>query len=260
MVFHLDRRYRSLTRDLELPDGSRRVYHYHVRKTGGTSLNGSFMTLGHEDPQAVERRIARSALHRTISGRYTFAAHHRRVLEEGAFFFGWSHLPSHRLRLPPETFTVTVLRDPVKRVLSHYNYLRAGDSPGTAFPAPASERRLAAGGLSGFIDELPRRDLLRQLFMFSRRYDVSEAVDRLLGCSAVLRTETFDADLAALGRRLALPLVSRHDRVSGSATAPTAAELDRLREELEPEYELLRRLAPAPRPEPVDGVGPDLAR
>jgi hypothetical protein len=243
LELRLDPRYRRLARRLEFPDGSQRIYCHHIRKTGGTSLHSSFIALGGEDPVEVQRRMHDSLLLRTISGGYVFAAERLSVLSEGSYFYAWSHRPAHEVRLPPNTFTVTVLRDPVTRVLSLFNYLVAGDDPTMPFQAPASERELAAHGLSSFLDRLPKRFLLRQLFTFSPAFDVAEAADRILTCSFSFHTESFDAGLAQLGERLTLPLRPRRDRASPRvAPPPSADELERLGEMLEPEYSLLQRL------------------
>lgn len=231
--------FRSLPDASLLPDGIERVYCYHVRKTAGTSLNLSFLGLGGEDPLDVQRRIERSSLHRTTSGPYAFVAHQRALLDQGRYFYGWSHLPAHRLALPQRTFTVTILRDPVERVVSYYNYLRQGDEPDMAFPVGGLERSLADKGFGSFLDDVPNSSLLAQLFMFSRTYDVAAAVERILGCSWIMFTDEYDAGLAALARRLALPLAPRRDRSSTVATDVPGPEHDRLREMLDPEYELL---------------------
>jgi len=238
--------YRRLSRRYRLPEGMRRVYCYHVRKTAGTSLHYGFLGLGGEDPLEVQRRIAGAALHRTVSGGYAFAAHEQRLLEQGHYFYGWSHLPAHHVRLPRRTFTVTILRDPVRRVLSLYSYLLEGDEPGMPFPAPESGRAAARRGFSAFLDELPPKELLRQLFMFSPRFDVAEAADALGRCSAVLFTEDFESGFASLARRLDLPLVSHRARVTRRRVEPSDSELERLRHMVEPEYALLGRLAPSP--------------
>jgi hypothetical protein len=78
--------------------------------------------------------------------------------------------------------------------------------------------------------------------MFSSRFDVSEAGDRIAACSSVFFTEDFADGLAALGRRLDLPLEVRRVRVTGNRSSLTDSQRERLRSRLEPEYELLRRL------------------
>ncbi len=146
-TIRLDPTYRRLSDGYHLPDGWRRVYCHHIRKTAGTSLFLSFLALGGEDPMDVWRRINAARLPRTISGPYAFASIHRRLLAEGAYLFGRAHRPAEDQPLPPGTFTVTVLRDPVARVHSYYDYLVAGDAPDTPgrvadARAPARRRRV----------------------------------------------------------------------------------------------------------------------
>ncbi len=237
-----DPTYRRLASSYELPDGSRRVYCYHVRKTAGTSLHLSFMALGGEPPLEVYRRMSESRLHRTISGRYAFVSYHPRLLSEGAYFYGRSHRPMDELSLPPRTFTVTILRDPVARVHSYFDYLVAGDRPDTPGPVRRRERVLASGGFDSFLDGIPVERLLAQLRMFSVRFDVAEAADRIAGSSSVFFTEDYVSGLAELGRRLELPLEVHRARVTGERSALTTVQTERLRNRLEPEYELLRQL------------------
>ncbi len=247
-----DPTYRRLARTFELPDGSRRIYCYHVRKTAGTSLYLSFMALGGEDPTVVWRRITTSRLPRTISGGYSFVANSRRLLAEGAYFFGRSHRAADDQPLPTRTFTVTILRDPVERVHSLFDYLVAGDEAGVPGRVAESERTVARDGFDAFLDRVPPRDLLNQLNTFSKRQEVSEAADRIAACSSVLFAEDFAGGLGRLGQRLELPLSPQRARVTGSRSVLTEDQTERLRTRLEPEYELLRRLQEG-------GIGPTRA-
>ena len=233
----------------ELPDGSRRVYCYHVRKTAGTSLYLSFLALGGEDPMEVWRRITTSRLPRTVSGRYSFASNNRRLLAEGRYFYGRSHRGAADQPLPSKTFTLTVLRDPVERVHSLFDYLVAGDEPGVPGRVADRERALASAGFDAFLARVTPKDLLNQLTMFSGRLEVSEAADRIAGCSSVFFAEDFADGLARLGQRLGLPLAPQRARVTTNRSSLSDAQRERLRTRLEPEYELLRRLAEG-------GIGP----
>jgi Sulfotransferase family len=226
-----------------LPDGFRRIYLFHVRKTAGTSLVRSFLALGGEDPSAVERRIAGSLLSRTRSGQYVVTCG-LGTLQQGSYFFGWSHMAGHRLRLPGRTFTIALLRDPVARVLSYYRYLIAGDAgQGTGWRVQNDERALAGESFSDFLENIPDELLLNQLYMFSRRFDVSEAVDRIGECSAIMMTETYERDLRNLTLTLGLALGYRHERITALTKARIDEnQLDALRDRLTAEYELLEKL------------------
>jgi hypothetical protein len=167
---------------------------------------------------------------------------HRRLLAEGSYFYGRSHHAVADQPLPPSTFTVTILRDPIARVHSYFDFLVSGDEPNLPVRVSEQERRKARDGLDTFLDRVPTAYLLNQLSTFSKTFDVSEAVDRIAQCSSILFTEDFAEGLAVLGRRLELPLVARRARVTGTRSSLTDEERERIRSRVEPEYELLRRL------------------
>jgi hypothetical protein len=235
-----------------LPDGSQRIYLFHIRKTAGTSLVRSFLALGGEDPSAVERRISSSLLSRTRSGHYVLTCG-RGTLQQGDYFFGWSHMAGHRLRLPRRTFTIVMLRDPVARVLSYYRYLLAGDAVqgDMAWRVQNDERALAGESFSDFLKNIPDELLLNQLYMFSRRFDVSEAAERILECSAIMMTEKYDLDLRNLASNLSLTLEYRRERITALAKAPVEEkQIEALRDRIAIEYELLEKLGASGRLSP----------
>jgi hypothetical protein len=225
----------------------KRIYCYHIRKTGGTSLHFSFLGLGGEDPAAVQQRLEASSLHRTISGNYAFVAHQRPLLDQGDYFYGWSHLPARRVSLRPGTFTITIFRDPIDRVVSYYSYLCHGDQQGMAFAVGQSERALSDKGFSVFIKELPKEQLLAQLFMFSRSLSVPEAAEQIARCSCVMFTDEYESGLVSLARRLALPLTPKRERTTRARLELSSDERERLRHLLQPEYDLMRQVRDQPR-------------
>jgi hypothetical protein len=244
LELQFDPRYRALAAQYRLPEGSRRVYCHHIRKTAGTSLLLAFLALGGEDPHVVwERMVSGPGLPRTISAEYAFVSFHRRLLAEGHYLFGRAHRPVEEQPLPAATFTVTILRDPMARAHSYYDYLVSGDAEGTPRPVSRHERAMAGDGFDAFLDRVPVRHLLAQLHTFSTGCDIGEAVDRIASCSSVLFTERYAEGLAELATRLDLPLAPHRARVTGTRSTLTEAQSERLRTRLEPEYELLRHLA-----------------
>jgi hypothetical protein len=84
---------------------------------------------------------------------------------------------------------------------------------------------------------------LSQLHTFSVALDVGEATDRIARCSSVFFTERYEEGLAGLGAVLDLPLTVHRARVTGNRSTLSAVQADRLRTMLEPEYDMLGRLA-----------------
>ncbi len=95
-------------------DGSQRIYHYHLKKCGGTSLN-SWLEWHFPDDgrwtEAVDNQYYLAMRAGTPPIQQALAS----LLEAspGAF----THIPLSGI-LPPQTFSVTVLRNPVKRIVS----------------------------------------------------------------------------------------------------------------------------------------------
>lgn len=219
-----------------------RVFHFHVRKTAGTSLNAAFWALGGLDLKQV-------ADSREISGNgLTFVRFDRRLIAKGKYFFANSHQPAHRIRLPRRTFTVTILRDPAARVLSYYRYLRWARANPTARdldPAVESlgpETETLGSDFRDFLARIPQDRLLAQVSMFSKRMDPHEAADNALACNAVCFTETYAEDLAWLATELELELEQRRERSLGERVSITPEERDLLRERLAPEQTMIERV------------------
>jgi hypothetical protein len=256
-----------------------RIYHFHVRKTAGSSLDAAFWALG---GTSVERVSKSQAAGKTVRGNgLGFVFHDAELIAKGDYFFASSHDPAYRLQVPPETHTVTILRDPLARAVSYYSYLLWARANPRAYEAePFVDRLLREGrfldgrlpyfrrqlsrsrgespiralGLgrrkprgtdktfANFLTLAPPRHLMAQLHMFSPRMDPEEAAENALSCSTVSFTETFSEDLKRLGSRLGLDLAERREKAFVEGVELTSREFQLLRARLKPEYEMIDRV------------------
>jgi Sulfotransferase family len=235
----------SLLPHLEWRNGDfRRIYLYHVRKTAGTALIFSFMRLSQTDPHLIDRRL--SHFYFAQSHGYRFVADNEALIRQGSYFFAYSHLPAYIIN-PPEvgTFKFTVLRDPIERVVSLYQYLASPDTDSSySHKAMIEERRWATEGFDRFLDQIPVQHLRNQLHMFSKSGSVNEAVHCLNKLDMVLRTEYLNRDLNHLQEALDLRFSLTRERSSLLRFVPTDAQRSRLHDLLIPEFEILRQLGP----------------
>jgi hypothetical protein len=229
----------------------KRVYHFHVRKTAGTSLNAAFWALGGFDLQAVSNS-------QLLEGNgLKFVRGNQGLIEEGDYFFANSHQPAYELRLPPDTYTITILRDPAARVISYFRYLLwarghreareeepfidsvVAESSFLDRRFPPRRREVT---FRDFLERVPSRHLLNQLHMFSARMDPSEAAEAALACSATCFTETYPEDLRRVAAELRLDLEEKRERGFGEKVEPSDREREMLRERLAPEYAMIERV------------------
>jgi hypothetical protein len=137
----------------------------------------------------------------------------------------------HAIALPPGTFTITCLRDPVDRMISLYRmFLDLAAKDSTEVPSWfLRERHWMGNSFSDFLKRLPREMVQQQLYMFSRSFDVDEAIGNIASCSHVMVMEEFSAGLDRLNAKLGLRLPNVAGvRKSEAAFEPTETELGTL--------------------------------
>jgi hypothetical protein len=232
---HLAVRYR-------IGDRYRRIYFYHVRKAAGTSVNKMFLSLGREDGGEGFARLSAHPDHCVISGGKIFVGWNAQLIEKGDYFYAFSHIPSHRLRMPKDTFTITCLRDPVDRVLSHYRMLLEFEQSALPHISFQEEREWLGHSFEEFLSRIPPEHLLNQLFMFSSDFSVDEAFQKISGLSHVLFVEDFRQGVDELSSKLNMKLNPIHTRRTSVESCLSYEEMKLLRSVLEPECVLYERL------------------
>ncbi len=226
------------------PLGFERIYLYHIRKTAGSSLRWTFMDLGGHDLRGGEKERHLNTHGWVVHGGYAYVTHNRYLLERIPYFFGDSHFPFHDVRIPDRTFTITILRDPVARVISHYRMLLHWQKADIDHPAKRIEASFLGNSFSEFLEKLPRTHLMRQLYMFSPRFDVDEAVRNLSKVNFIMLTERYNEHLGELAKVLALDLKPLAEKAGYGSVPLSDDDRARLREALAPEYALLQAAVP----------------
>ena len=225
-----------------LPNGYRRIYQFHIRKTGGTSIVKMFHALGGEPTGEVYERLIETNPRKVSSGGFVFSGWQLPLIEQGDYFHAFSHLPQHRIKLPKRTWTFTCFRDPVDRVISHYRMLLDMKETGSLHPCFATEGQWLADSFEEFLDRIPREHLLNQLYMFSESLSIDEAIRHIRKLNHWMFLDRFQEGITRLNELTGLDLKTDHQRKSSNRYEPSSRDKEKLRKLVEPEYEMLSRL------------------
>ena len=219
------------------------IYHYHIRKTGGTSINFAF--LSHSDAPDLDnfyRKLARKKNSRLIANERVFVGWNKRLIEGGKYFYAFSHTPAHELQIPKNTFTFTCLRDPARRVISHYKMLRYYQENNIAHPCMRVEGAWLGDSFDDFLENIPKNHLMNQLYMFSKNYNIEEAEARIRACSYYFFTENMKQGIADLATQLNLELPLSHQKKYDIDWHIGESQMAYLKEKLALEYRLIEKL------------------
>jgi hypothetical protein len=225
-----------------LPDGFRRIYHFHIRKTGGTSLNTIFLSTCGEDGKNVYTELNNATNHRVIKNDKIFQGWNPKLIRQGDFYYAFSHLPAHQIALPPKTFTITCLRDPIRRLLSLYRMLQEQIERDDQHPGLKAQKHYLRPHFVDFVDALPEWERLNQLYMFSEQMDIKQAYEAIKKCNIYFFTEDFNAGIAQINEKLRLSLRPIHLRAGKKQIVLADQDLKYLRQRLYQEYQLLALL------------------
>ncbi|MCD4761348.1 hypothetical protein K8R32_00100, partial [bacterium] len=171
-----------------------------------------------------------------------FVGWNKSLIEKGNYFYAFSHIPAHELNLPPKTFTISIFREPIKRIMSHYNMLLEYKQKNIDHKCMKIEGQWLGESFNDFLDLIPKKYLLNQLYMFSSAFSVKEAGERALNCGCVFTTEEYASGIKRISNKLNLDLKYLNIRKSSYNYQLSEEELIMLKLKLEPEIELYEKI------------------
>ncbi len=197
-----------------LPDGIDRVYHLHIRKSAGTSINSAFWALDGFTLDKVRREPI------VIGRKHSFVRYSDVLINKGDYLFASSHFAQWELNLKPNTFTFTMFRDPYKRLVSLYKYYcwvtQVDDETGykldPSFFVLKKQKHLLNKNFKDFIDNLNEKYLSNHLYTFSKTLDKEEAFENLKKVNKVYFQDNFDKAINDLNESLRLDLQVKNER------------------------------------------------
>ena len=175
------------------------IYYYHIRKTGGTSINGAFLKyFGFNFPEDYDV-LSKKHNNRLLKKRKAIIGWNLHNIGTGAFNYAFSHSPYHEVILPDNAFKFTCLRDPLKRLLSHYGMLVFFKQNNILHKSSSVEKEWIGENFKDFLENIPKKHLLNQLYMFSKDFDPLEAATRIKSLDYYFFTEHFENGMQQLG-------------------------------------------------------------
>lgn len=246
-----ERKYSEITETYDL-NGYKRVYLFHIRKTGGTSLNNMFLSLSGEDSSQLYAQLAQTPDHRLLRNGKVYVGWNVRHINKGMYYYAFSHIPFHKLSLPDKTFTVSCFRDPAKRVISHYNMLMDFHVNEIDHPCMETEGKWLGKDFDDFLSKIPREHLLNQLYMFSSDFNVREAVSNVQKLSHFFFSDNFNKGVDELNDKTGLNLEAVHIRKASYQAQISEGGLAALREMLNDEYQFLNSIQELQNPEFIE--------
>jgi len=223
--------------------GYSRVYHHHLMKTGGTSLNHMFLNLSNGGDDALYERLMNETDLRLIYNDWVYTAWNQIVISSGLYHYAWSHRPIYRILLPPNTFVITCIRHPYFRIYSRYKQLVEEYNQNQPLKYQYRETKDFSSDFEEYLTDIPQSELCHQLYMFSKRLDVNEGFERLKNVNYVLTIDTFDADVQHLNTLLNTDLAPLHKRKSKGQSMPHFGDAFKCVDEgLRPELEFYKRV------------------
>jgi len=177
----------------------KRIYHSHIKKCAGTSLNKLIIGIQcGQDPVLRDRCYEAVCGNDMIQiGEWNFTSHRPFQIATQKYNYAFSHYPYWELRDNfrisfKETFVFTTFRDPVERIISHYKMIKERKENNSTHVGMKIEGKWLGekNTLMEFVENLPKEELFAQLYCYSKNYNIDEALKNIKEINFTTRVET----------------------------------------------------------------------
>jgi hypothetical protein len=170
---------RSLISKKKLTKRYRRFLFLHIRKTGGTSFNRGLSDFFNYSEKNINDFLDINHGNYFIKDFKIFAGGNIDIINNKQYHIATTHLPQHQLLIDSNTFTFTILRDPVRRFISHYNMLRNMILKDDAHHCLIEERNYYDDCIVNCALKMPIKHRSAQLYCFSKALNPDEGLNKL---------------------------------------------------------------------------------
>jgi hypothetical protein len=187
------------------------IFLHHITKTGGRAVYASVMqqaldaarAQGFELPPdmcGIKAYVAANTPGmENIIGPYVLNGPHTNVPLYG------SHVPAWYHHNPPERARITLLRNPLARLLSFYREYATLPPADTVWETTFQCTTIHGWSWHDFVRQAPLQVICHQAFMFSEKMEPTEAVDEILKLDLFWRIEEMEKGLKDLATLMNVP-------------------------------------------------------
>lgn len=151
----------------------------HNRKTGGTSFNEGLSKFFNYSNKDIDQFLDINRGNYFIKDFSIFMGGNLDLINKNEFHIATTHLPAHALNIKDDTFTFTILREPVERFISHYKMLKQMIECNSNHGCLKEERFYYDDCIVKCALKMPINHRHAQLFSFSKEMNIKSAINRL---------------------------------------------------------------------------------
>ena len=190
---------------------SSKIYHIHIQKTGGTSIN-DLMIDYFSSGSITYKDLMKSKGKFFIYNNTRIVGYSKVAVNLGIYDYAFGHAPSHSLCLKKGVYTFTVLREPRARIYSRYKHLKNDIERKDLNSFNVKEYDYIGYGFREYLMNLTPKEIALQLHMFSKNIDVIEGLDGISKVSKVMFTDTLEEEWTEMSSELDIKGKMRHMR------------------------------------------------